>query len=357
MAATLVWRFGLIGVLRSAAQDISEEQARTCWDDPTGVFTPALCCHPRFGKDGFHECWDGIFNAKLCCNETLWPPTLALLFHHALQASWAERCGRKDLDDKGIPWHWKDGIGWELMFFFMYLRAGVHSSNQVHAAEIAGALNPEMPLKQRLVELLVRDALGRSGEAPRSARILDIGAGPMSQVGYIWPGIDVQVVVADALACEYDQIRLDIGLAIPPQAVPRVATSETLVEIFGEGAFDIVHCSNSLDHAYDPLLGVEQMLRVVKLGRPVLLQHSVNEGEKNEYAGLHQWNFEVQDGRFIIWRPADEKRAIVAERMDVVSHLDAKGLIAVDGIEFRYMNDPYGKPGWVEFVLWRRTTL
>jgi hypothetical protein len=44
-----------------------------------------------------------------------------------------------------------------------------------------------------------------------------------------------------------------------------------------------------------------QMIAVCKPGSIVLLQHLVNEGETESYYGLHQWNFNLESGRFIIW--------------------------------------------------------
>ena len=43
------------------------------------------------------------------------------------------------------------------------------------------------------------------------------------------------------------------------------------------------------------------MVRVVKPGRWVLLKHVIDEGEHEGYVGLHDWNFRIEDGRFVIW--------------------------------------------------------
>jgi hypothetical protein len=58
---------------------------------------------------------------------------------------------------------------------------------------------------------------------------------------------------------------------------------------------------NALDHSYDPLRGIQQMLEVVKPGHYVLLLHKVNEAENQNYKAFHQWNFCAEEGRFIIW--------------------------------------------------------
>jgi hypothetical protein len=42
------------------------------------------------------------------------------------------------------------------------------------------------------------------------------------------------------------------------------------------------------------------MLKVVKPGRYVYLKHSQNEAAKQNWLGMHQWNFAVEDGDFTI---------------------------------------------------------
>jgi hypothetical protein len=43
------------------------------------------------------------------------------------------------------------------------------------------------------------------------------------------------------------------------------------------------------------------MVRAVKPGRWVLLKHVIDEGEREDYGGLHDWNFRIDEGRFVIW--------------------------------------------------------
>ena len=55
------------------------------------------------------------------------------------------------------------------------------------------------------------------------------------------------------------------------------------------------------------------MVRVVKPGRWVLLKHVIDEGEHEGYVGLHDWNFRIEDGRFVIWNR--ESRIYPDERL------------------------------------------
>ena len=44
-------------------------------------------------------------------------------------------------------------------------------------------------------------------------------------------------------------------------------------------------------------------LKVLRNGCHFLLTGSINEAERGEYLGLHQWNFDVKNGSLILWRP------------------------------------------------------
>jgi len=354
-----------VGKEASVAPREAAQVVLSCWN---GGFQPWLCCHPRFGVPGNPDCWGGDFTAVRCCNETSWEPVMVAEFHQVLQMDWGKRCdGQRDIYDGGRPAPWVEGLYQELVFYFAYLRAGVRSSVRRHALEFAAALNPETPLDERLRRLLARDVRGRAIDPPRQVRILDVGSGPLSLLGYSWPGIDVQLVAADPLACEYGEMRRDLGLEVPPMAAPRAVEAERLTEMFGPMSFDIVHCTNALDHSHDPVRGMAEMLRVVRRGRPVSLQHSRNEAEKNGYAGLHQWNLDMRSGRFVAWQPASSSTGgRTASEVDVEARLVADGLLAPGELEVRVVDAPYAKaegeagPGradWVEVVLWRRSTV
>mmetsp|Transcript_72686 Transcript_72686/g.236041 ORF Transcript_72686/g.236041 Transcript_72686/m.236041 type:complete len:103 (+) Transcript_72686:192-500(+) len=102
------------------------------------------------------------------------------------------------------------------------------------------------------------------------------------------------------------------------------------------------------------------MLKVVRLGGPVILRHIVNAGAQHAYAGLRQWNMDIQDGRFIIWRPASDWRGTPAVWVDVMSHLVSLGLLAAEGVEIRSVEPPADVvvgERWVDVVLWRSATL
>jgi SAM-dependent methyltransferase len=146
--------------------------------------------------------------------------------------------------------------------------------------------------------------------------ILDVGAGPVTSLGFRYPGKTLTIVPVDPLADEYERLLREAELD-PPIRTIRVA-GEALVEHFGSRRFDIAYAVNSLDHSADPFTIISNMVAVVRTGGTVLLRHKRNEGESARYGGLHQWNFDALDDRLVLWNNAVE--------VDVGSALEGRAL-------------------------------
>ena len=138
----------------------------------------------------------------------------------------------------------------------------------------------------------------------RDISILDVGAGPATNVGFHFPGKNLTVVPVDPLADDYARLLRAAHLEAPVITI-RVP-GEALLEHFGPERFDIACATNSLDHSADPLVIIENMVGVVRRGGTVLLRHGRNEGEERHYEGLHQWNFDLVDGDLVLWNDAVE---------------------------------------------------
>ncbi len=129
-------------------------------------------------------------------------------------------------------------------------------------------------------------------------KILDVGAGPVTMLGKKLNGKLIDITAVDPLAEKYNEL-LNKNHINPPVRT-QVGYAEKLTEKYEENSFDIVHAINSLDHCFNPLRAMKQMLSVVKKGSYVVLYHSINEGKKHNYSGLHQWNFYEDSGNFYI---------------------------------------------------------
>lgn len=132
-------------------------------------------------------------------------------------------------------------------------------------------------------------------------RVLDVGAGPVSQVGANYSGKTIEIVAVDPLAGQYAQVLTELGLS--PKFPTIFGVAERLDEVFEADSFDFACCRNALDHAYDPLTGISQIIRVLRPSCVFFLSGYTNEAKNAKYVGLHQWNFEIENGALILWRP------------------------------------------------------
>jgi SAM-dependent methyltransferase len=185
---------------------------------------------------------------------------------------------------------WSAGIDYEAGFWNQWVK----TCGGRWPEDFSARREPGRPLDPGLESLLP------SGEI---SRVLDVGAGPMTVLGTRSAERCIDLVAADPLALLYDHILTAHGI-IPP--IPTIfATAEDLSAFFGPSCFDLVHCRNALDHSFDPVRGIEEMLRVVKQGGHVVLRHLLNEAEfearGDHYSGFHQFNFNEREGRFYIW--------------------------------------------------------
>lgn len=133
-------------------------------------------------------------------------------------------------------------------------------------------------------------------------RFIDVGSGPFSRCGHISENYNLLVESVDPLAEIYNNLKkennLENGIIIKTGFV------ELLDKYFDADSYDIVHMSNSLDHSFNAVFGIYQLLNLCKVGGKVILRHAENEAERSEYGGLHQWNLSLhnQENSFVIWR-------------------------------------------------------
>jgi len=132
-------------------------------------------------------------------------------------------------------------------------------------------------------------------------KILDVGSGPFVSCGILTHKTKLQIHAVDALAFIYQILKANNH--ITTGMTPDFALVERLDIKYDKDVFDIVHMKNALDHSFNPIIGILQMLNVCKIGGKVILKHARNEAENESYAGLHQWNLCIENSSFIAWRP------------------------------------------------------
>ena len=113
------------------------------------------------------------------------------------------------------------------------------------------------------------------------------------------PGKTVSLFLVDPLAEEYCAMLNTYGFHDTVR--PIKVDGEKLTTVFPAHYFDICSCANALDHSYDPITVIRQMVAVCKPGGWIFLLHIINVAESENYAGLHQWNLDWRNERFVIW--------------------------------------------------------
>ena len=243
-----------------------------------------------------------------------------------------------------VPWSpapihhkWSHQIEEEVEFWREFL---MRKGEPNYANGFRFRTDPDSPLQPLVTETL---------DMPpgSTVRILDVGAGPLTWLGKVWEGHSVEITATDALSEHYNSLLAEVGLI--PLVRTIKADAERLTEVVSAGYFDLAHSRNALDHCYDPLEAIRQMAQAVKPGGKVLLQHVPNEGETQDYHGLHQWNFCAREGQFLIWN--NRGHINVGRRL-----ADLVEVVRVEQIEQIELEDlTGGKRPWLVVVLRRRT--
>jgi SAM-dependent methyltransferase len=203
------------------------------------------------------------------------------------------REGRSDTPStsnvEGAAERWSEGLDEETEYWFRWLR-----DREPWPEQFAFRTDPESELQHHIRRYVASPPGAR-------VRILDVGSGPLTVLGKRWEDRTLEITAVDPLAERYAKLFDRVGLE--PLVRPVLGEAERLTELFPPDSFELVYAQNCVDHGYDPLRSIQQMLSVVKPGHFVLLEHAIDEGEHMQYAGPHQWNFREHRGRFVIWRP------------------------------------------------------
>ena len=112
---------------------------------------------------------------------------------------------------------------------------------------------------------------------------MDVGSGAVNVLGSTYKGKTYNIKYTDGLAKEYQKLT-DTPVEYADMCNLR----------FKDNSFDIVHCSNALDHCENPVRAIDEMKRVCK--KFVFLRHFINVGKIEQYKGMHQWDIDEFKG-------------------------------------------------------------
>jgi SAM-dependent methyltransferase len=197
-----------------------------------------------------------------------------------------------------LAWRWR--LPTEVGHWDIWLR----TRGMADPGDFARRVAPDQPLQEHLKQLLPQSD-------GKPYRILDIGAGPLTTVGKVCDGRRIDLLAIDPLASVYDMLLEKNGITPPVRT--KYGEAEQVAEMYAEGSFDLVHAANSLDHSHDPVAAIKAAARVVRPGGHVFLEHILNEGAREGYGGLHQWNFGVDDDSFTIASSSGQKTNMAKE--------------------------------------------
>ncbi|MEO9870206.1 methyltransferase domain-containing protein [Ekhidna sp.] len=180
-------------------------------------------------------------------------------------------------------WRWQLSISSEVAFWDNYYRTkGGDWKNKYQLK-----FDPNLEVQPNISKYFPSSA---------NLKILDVGAGPMTFLGKIFSGQKINITATDPLADQYDEV---LGkYEIDPLVRTIKCHGEKLDGMFDESTFDVVLAKNSIDHSYDPVKVIVNMIKLTK--DKVILIHAENEADNESWYGLHQWNFFVENGDFII---------------------------------------------------------
>lgn len=183
---------------------------------------------------------------------------------------------------------WLQGRDTEVAFW----NSWVQSRGLSWPEDFANRMRADLPISPELgacIDFLDTPAL----------RLLDVGAGPMTSLGKTWHNKRLEICAVDPLAPYYDAMLERAGVTPPVRTTQ--AFAEHLSAYFPSHYFDVTHARNALDHSYNPLRALMEMLEVTRRGGIVFTDHSRNEAVREGWSGFHQWNFDSRNGDFVIW--------------------------------------------------------
>lgn len=120
-------------------------------------------------------------------------------------------------------------------------------------------------------------------------KVLDVGSGAVSILNGLVPVTAVDPL-GDLyrLVFDYKAHKIDSPLPYPAEELPF------------DGEFDIVHCSNAIDHTQNPIFAYHKLCKAVKPGGFVIVQGFANEGTFENWQGFHQNDISVENDTLIL---------------------------------------------------------
>lgn len=223
-----------------------------------------------------------------------------------------------------------DGFTHEIDFWRRFVKSPRFLNNWVYPN-----VNPEIRANHPDVAQCFDNFYHKSNS--RELDVLDVGSGALPWIKGILP--NVRLTACDPLAEEYAKI---FDYDAHSQDAPVKAFAESLP--FGDNSFDIVHCSNALDHTQNPYKAILEMERVCRPDGMILIQGFENEAVHENWQGLHQWNIRECKTHLEVRSKEDH------ETGSVLSYLDHKPNKIIYANTSTVKTDPHTERNWFVFA-------
>ena len=128
--------------------------------------------------------------------------------------------------------------------------------------------------------------------------ILDVGCGISYYMGDKLDGEILDVHFIDPLAPFYNKLLSRYNIRKPPIEFGMI---EYLSAFYPEQNVAFIQVQNALDHCSNPLKGIFECLNCLAVGGILYLKHFINEAERENYRGFHQFNIDNVAGQLVIW--------------------------------------------------------
>lgn len=132
-----------------------------------------------------------------------------------------------------------------------------------------------------------------------SVKLLDVCCGPFPKSGIYHESYKIERTLVDAIAEDYHNLLKINNINRNGQSIIQ-SNVEDILQVLKKKSFDIIYSKNALDHTYNPLIAIENLIKLLSKKGVIILEHFINEGEYTNYFGLHQWNFYLKDNDFYI---------------------------------------------------------
>ena len=226
-----------------------------------------------------------------------------------------------------------DGFAHEIEFWKGFVKSERFLRNWVYPEQ-----NPEIRANHPDVAKCFDDFAAAEITDHAPIMILDVGSGVLPWIKGIL-GTKGVIITCDPLAEEYAKI---FDYALHGQKQPVKAFAEALP--FDDNSFDIVHCSNALDHTQNPYKAILEMERVCRPGGMILVQGFENEAYYEGWRGLHQWNIRQCKTHLEVRSKEDH------ETGSVLSYLDHKPNEIIYANTTMIQTGPHTERNWFVFA-------